>query len=114
MKIKSFLIGTLLLFSVYSCNLLQDGKIDNRGDSLYKRYLVNTSSSERIVFTVKLTATLLKRSDESLVDVKYITNTYTLEPGGELELNPYNTAPNYNDANRYIYKYEIVGERVDQ
>lgn len=117
---------TSLVVLLSSCGFSFNGKILKRGEcdrsvniapwvaaeNSHKQFLVNTSSSEIITFTVKLTHTLrADRYSNKVYETSTNVNTsiYTLNPGEEKEL----------ECEKYIhskdkeiwdeYNYEIVG-----
>ena len=118
----------LLLTVLYSCGPESKGKIIKRGkcstvvtwlgqEGARQQFLVNTSTSEKITFTIKDTYTSrLDRYDNKVYEVrtKIETELYTLNPGEEEKLSCEKYVF-YNDDGKWTeHKYEIVGAVVEK
>jgi hypothetical protein len=115
----------LILF--YSCSYSFKGKIIKRGkcdkinekdfytegaDS-QKQYLINSSKTEIITFTLKLTETMNGGNSEKGGNIQIYTITHRLNPGQELELYCSNYYNRNDGTEREKNEYEIVGEVIE-
>jgi len=107
----------LFLLTLNSCSLSSNGKIEFRDGTICKDtdsniksvYLINTSNSKKVAFTVKKVVSYACNEKEPK-DIT--TQIYTLAPGEETYIGCTGWSKgsiNWGTPCPYIYDYEVVG-----
>jgi len=125
---RFFLFQIIFLILFISCGPSSKGKIINRSEcsnsgywyaktGSQEQFLVNTSNSEKITFTLKTTSNMhtdtMNNKIYKLVTT-YTTETFTLNPGEEISLGCSKLYTRENDEIWCTYSYEIVGALIEK